>query len=223
MPEAAVYNFQGEVVKKISLDDSVFNVLAKPEIVREAVVAQMANSRIVLAHTKDRSEVRGGGKKPWKQKGTGRARHGSIRSPLWIGGGIAFGPTKDRNFEKKINKKVRKAALKMVLSEKARENKIYLIEDPLLKEEKTKSSYTLLKNLKLRRSKDSENKTKKAKEQKVLVVLTKEKKDLWRYFKNLEKVTVISAESLNVVDLLKNQSVVAPVSCIDSIVKTYNK
>lgn len=223
MPEASVYNFQGEVVKKITLDDSIFNVSAKPEIVREAVVAQVANSRVVLAHTKDRSEVRGGGRKPWKQKGTGRARHGSIRSPLWIGGGITFGPTSERNFEKKINKKVRKSALKMVLSDKARENKIYLIEDPMLKEQKTKSSYTLLKNLKLRKSKNSENKTKKAKEQKVLVVLTKEKKDLWRYFKNLDRVTVISADSLNVVDLLKNQCVVAPLSCIDSIVKTYNK
>src|SRR3989338_7273411 len=103
-----VYNQEGEKVKEMDLNPAVFEVAMNNDLVHQAVVAQAANKRKPLAHTKDKGEVRGGGKKPWKQKGTGRARHGSSRSPLWIGGGVTFGPTNERNFSKKINKKMKK-------------------------------------------------------------------------------------------------------------------
>lgn len=230
MPQASIYNFNGEVVGKELLDDIIFNVPVKPEIVQQAVVAQQANSREVVAHTKDRSEVRGGGRKPWKQKGTGRARHGSIRSPLWAGGGVTFGPNNERNFSKKINKKVRKSALRMVLTDRAKNNAIYLVEDTIIPEKKTKSAHVLLKNLKLRKTKevvknedDGNKKNIIAKERSILVVLPKEKKEFSKFFRNIARVTPISVESLNVVDIMKNQYLVMPISSIDAIYKLYNK
>jgi large subunit ribosomal protein L4 len=105
--KAKLYNWKGEAVGEETLDAKVFGVEVKTVVVQQAVVAQNANARQVLAHVKDRSEVRGGGKKPWQQKGTGRARHGSIRSPLWVGGGVTFGPTSARNFAVKVNKKLK--------------------------------------------------------------------------------------------------------------------
>ena len=120
-----LYDFQGKETGEEILDPKLFGVEADPEIVHEMVVAQQKNSRDVLAHTKGRAEVRGGGKKPWRQKGTGRARHGSIRSPLWIGGGITFGPTKLRNFSVKVNKKVKQKAKNrpaLVVTKNAEEN-----------------------------------------------------------------------------------------------------
>src|SRR3989339_1966026 len=113
-----VYNQVAEPVSEITLTDSVFNVVVKPELVQQDAITQMANARQVLAHTKDRSEVAGSGKKPWKQKGTGRARVGSVRSPIWRSGGVTFGPTKNRNFSKELNKKMRQKAMLMVLSDK---------------------------------------------------------------------------------------------------------
>ena len=101
MKKYPVYNITAEKVKEVELNPKIFGVQVKEAVVHQAAVAQMANARRVLAHTKDRGEVRGGGAKPWRQKGTGRARHGSVRSPLWVGGGITFGTTKERNFLKK--------------------------------------------------------------------------------------------------------------------------
>jgi large subunit ribosomal protein L4 len=106
-----IYNQQGDTKGEIEVSDSVFGVKTNSVLINEALVAQMSNERQVLADTKDRSEVRGGGKKPWRQKGTGRARAGSSRSPIWAGGGVTFGPTKDRNFSKKINKQAKRKAL----------------------------------------------------------------------------------------------------------------
>ncbi|MFA5420997.1 MAG: 50S ribosomal protein L4, partial [Patescibacteria group bacterium] len=100
-----VYNQEAKVVGEVKLSDKVFALEANSDLIHQALVAQMSNERQVLAHTKTKAEVRGGGKKPWKQKGTGRARAGSSRSPIWVGGGVTFGPRKDRNFTKKINKK----------------------------------------------------------------------------------------------------------------------
>jgi len=127
MPEL-VYNQQGEKVGQVDLPAELFGVPLNRDLVHQVVVTQMANSRQVLAHTKDRSEVRGGGAKPWRQKGTGRARHGSIRSPIWVGGGVAFGPTKERVFAKKINKKMKRQALFMVLSSKVKDKEIVLLD-----------------------------------------------------------------------------------------------
>ncbi len=234
MPELPIYNFKGEVVGNKLLDEKVFGVKVKSEVVTQAVVAQEANAREAIAHTKDRSEVRGGGKKPWKQKGTGRARHGSIRSPLWKGGGVTFGPTKDRNFSIKINKKARKLALRMVLSDKAESKNIFAIEDALFPEQKTHFALELLKNLKLRRVSAKKQEGKEAglekkdekeprvKNKSILVVLPKEKKEYAKYFRNLDKVAIIGAESLNVIDALKSHYIIMTVQSIDVVSKIYS-
>src|SRR3989338_4584896 len=117
----------GEPSGTTELNDRIFNVPVKPALIQRAVRTQESNSRQVLAHTKTRAEVRGGGRKPWKQKGTGRARHGSIRSPLWVGGGITFGPRSNRNFTQKVNRKVRKQALLMVLSDKVANDRLIVV------------------------------------------------------------------------------------------------
>src|SRR3989339_449677 len=114
---AKVYNIEGKNVGTVELPARLFGVEVKPEVVHQVVVGKQSNKRQVLAHTKTRADVSGGGKKPWKQKGTGRARHGSSRSPIWIGGGVTFGPRKDRNFGVKINKKMARKALAMALSD----------------------------------------------------------------------------------------------------------
>src|SRR5680860_164229 len=139
-----VYNQVAEPVKDLELSANIFGVDASQELLHQAMVAQMANSSQVLAHTKDRSEVSGGGKKPWKQKGTGRARAGSSRSPIWIGGGVTFGPTKDRNFSKKMNKKMRQKAVMMALSDKVAQSSLVVIDTLKMKEFKTKQFVAML-------------------------------------------------------------------------------
>jgi len=133
-----VYNQAAEQVGDIKLSDKVFGIKLNEALIHQAMVTQMANERQVLAHTKDRSEVRGGGKKPWRQKGTGRARAGSSRSPIWIGGGVTFGPTKDRNFKKKINQKMKQKAILMVFSDKAVSENIAVLDKIETSEFKTK-------------------------------------------------------------------------------------
>src|SRR3990167_849107 len=129
-----LYNQKGEKVSSIELPKEVFEVPFNKDTVHQAFVTQLANSRVIHASTKTRSEVRGGGKKPWKQKHTGRARHGSIRSPLWVGGGVTFGPSVARNYEKKINKKMKRKALCMVLSAKARDHELIFLDELSLPE-----------------------------------------------------------------------------------------
>src|SRR3989339_1398686 len=123
-----IYNQKAENVGQMEISNKVLNVEINEGLVHQAMVAQMANERQVLAHTKDRSEVSGGGKKPWRQKGTGRARSGSSRSPIWKGGGVTFGPTKDRNFKKDINRKMKQKALTMVLSGKVKDENFVVLE-----------------------------------------------------------------------------------------------
>ncbi|MBI3638443.1 50S ribosomal protein L4, partial [Candidatus Wolfebacteria bacterium] len=124
-----VFDKQNNKVGTIDLPDGIFAVKWNPNLVHQALMAQLSNSRQNLAHAKGRGEVRGGGKKPWKQKGTGRARHGSIRSPLWRGGGATFGPTKEENFKRKINKKMRRLAVLSVLSRKFKENELKVVDN----------------------------------------------------------------------------------------------
>ena len=114
-----IYNQNAEAAGEMELSPKVFGVKVNHDLIHQAVVTQMANERQVIAHTKDRSEVRGGGRKPWAQKGTGRARHGSSRSPIWIGGGVTFGPRNDRNFKMRLNRKMKQNAMLMALSDKA--------------------------------------------------------------------------------------------------------
>src|SRR3989338_11586370 len=129
MQKVSVYNQNGEKLEEIELNSKIFGLAVKPELVTQAIIAQRANQRKVIAHTKNKGEVAGGGKKPGKQKGTGRGRHGSIRSPLWRGGGVTFGPTSDRNFFRKVNRKTKRMGLLTVLTEKAAEGKVIVLED----------------------------------------------------------------------------------------------
>ncbi len=143
-----VYNLQTEKVKDVELNPEIFDIPINQDLVHQALVAQMANSRKNYAHTKGRGEVRGGGRKPWRQKGTGRARHGSIRSPLWVGGGVTFGPTKYRNYSQKLNKKMKKKAILICLSDRVKDKQVTLVDKFDFKNQKTKEIVEALANLK---------------------------------------------------------------------------
>lgn len=147
--KAPFYNQNGEKAKEVVLPKDVFGQEAKPELIHQAVVAQQANQRLVRASTKDRSEVSGGGRKPWRQKGTGRARHGSIRSPLWVGGGVTFGPTRERNFDQKLNRQMARRALEGALAGKAKDGQIIIVENFKLDQPKTKKVATIINKISL--------------------------------------------------------------------------
>jgi len=169
-----------------------------------------ANQRQVLAHTKARGEVSGGGKKPWKQKGTGRARAGSSRSPLWKGGAVIFGPTKFRNFKVKINKKIKQLAFKMALSQKVAENSLILLETLSLDKPKTKTFVEIKKNLPLIGKK-------------VLVVFPQINKEMKLASRNVPNVNQVSLNELSLLDLLKNDSVVTTKEAVEFWTKVYKK
>lgn len=209
MDKVKVYNLEGNVIKDISLNEKIFNIPVNEGLVHQVYVAQMANKRQPLAHTKERGEVRGGGKKPWRQKGTGRARAGTIRSPLWVGGGITFGPRKTRNFSKKINKKMKNKALLMVLSDKALEKNIIITENFKLEKIKTKDFTNILDKLPI--------------EKKVLIVLPKSDEVVWKSSNNLQNVKVILADSLNMIDILNFNTLVIPEESLEIIEATYLK
>ena len=147
MAKVAVYNKEGKKVKDQDVPDTWFAVEANTDVIHQVVVAQQNNKRKTLAHTKDRSEVRGGGKKPWRQKGTGRARHGSIRSPLWKGGGVTFGPRKNKNYTSQINRKMAGKALAMILTAKAVNDQFFCVADFGITDEQTKNLDCILKKL----------------------------------------------------------------------------
>ncbi len=161
-----VYNQKAETVDEVKLSDQVFGVKVNEALVHQAMVMQMANERQVLAHTKDRSEVRGGGRKPWRQKGTGRARAGSIRSPIWKGGGITFGPRKDKNFKKKINKKMKQKAMLMVLSDRVANKNLVILDQLEIGEFKTKVFDEILGGLEKKKLVNSKQLTVNSKEEK---------------------------------------------------------
>jgi len=207
MLKAKVYNQQGKEVKTIDLPKSVFGVQPREEVIHQVVVAQQNNSRQVLAHAKGRAEVRGGGRKPWRQKGTGRARHGSTRSPIWVGGGVTFGPTKVRNFSKKVNKKMKRTALFMALSDRLAANEIKFVDKIDFPEIKTKKAVDLMKKLKA-----GDN---------ILIVVEKTDQNLIKSCQNLPKVSVIRADSLNVIDLLRYKELLITEKAIENLVKVY--
>ncbi|PIR78467.1 MAG: 50S ribosomal protein L4 [Candidatus Magasanikbacteria bacterium CG10_big_fil_rev_8_21_14_0_10_36_16] len=192
MTKVAMYNSKGEAVKDLELSEAVFATPINKETVHQVFVAMRANARQPWADTKDRSEVSGGGRKPWKQKGTGRARHGSNRSPIWSGGGITFGPLSDRNYKQKINKKVRNLVTRMCLSDKVLDNKM-LVLDKFDFEGKTKDMVTLSKKL--------------FKEvRKTLVVLTDvNAQEAIKSLRNIKAFDIVRAEDVNVLDLLQHQ------------------
>jgi large subunit ribosomal protein L4 len=210
MAKVKIYNQLGEEAGEMQLDASLFDVKVSPALVHEAVIAQSANAREAIAHTKTRGEVRGGGRKPWKQKGTGRARHGSRRSPIWIGGGITFGPRSIRNFAKKMNRKARRKALAMVLSDKVNHEKMIALEGLTLTESKTKALSSILTKL-------------PTSEKKTLLVTVPENKVVAKSAQNLQGVQTIPANALNVIDLLSYEYVVATKPAIELITKLYNR
>jgi len=195
-----LYNQNAESVGTVELSDKIFGLTMNVDLVKQVVEAQRANARQVLAHTKDRSQVRGGGKKPWRQKGTGRARHGSIRSPIWKGGGVTFGPTKERNFAKDINKKKKQKALFMTLSSKIKDKQLVVLEDIKLDQPKTKDAAGVLSKV----TKLFDNyKTTKTKKDSILAVVDAKDRNLEKAFSNLPFASIIEARNLNALDVLK--------------------
>lgn len=216
MIKIPVYNLNGEKVKEFEISSRIFGRQPKAEVVHQVVVAQQANSRPVLAHTKDKSDVRGGGRKPWRQKGTGRARHGSIRSPLWVGGGVTFGPTKDRNFSKRVNKKQKQLALAMCLSDKVADSKFVVLDQFTLESGKTKDLAGIVDSLrkKIESLKGLKN---------ILIVVADNDKNFFKASNNLQSINVITADSLNCVDVLKGSAIVTSVEAVGKIDSHYKK
>lgn len=186
-----VINQKGEKTGEHKLSPEVFGVEPNQEMIQQVVVAHLANQRAAYAHTKSRGEVRGGGRKPWRQKGTGRARAGTIRSPLWRGGAITFGPLKERNYKQKINKKVRRKAILMCLSDKVNNNQLLVLDKLSLPEIKTRSLFNVL------------NKIIPEKNKKILLALVEKNLILIKSGQNIENLTIISTQDINTLGLLK--------------------
>lgn len=197
--ELKVYNQNGEEAGKVKLPESVFGLPFNTELIHQVVVSMQANSRKTIAHAKGRGEVRGGGKKPWRQKGTGRARHGSSRSPIWIGGGVTHGPLKEKDYSKKINKKMKIKALYTALSAKARDGEILILDDLNISQPKTKETHKIVSNL----SKIKGFEKLGFKRQNRAMFLIKDPdKNLNRAFRNLPGVMVGEARNLNTLSAL---------------------
>lgn len=198
--EVKIYNQKAEETGKIKLSEDIFGLPWNDALMHQVVVSARANQRASIAHAKGRGEVRGGGKKPWPQKGTGRARHGSIRSPIWVGGGVTHGPLKEKNYAKKINKKMNKRALLTALSQKFRDNEILFLDKIILTQPKTKEAFDIMKNISGIKNFEKLSIKKK---NRALVALPKRDEEINRGFRNLFGVKISEARNLNVLDLLK--------------------
>lgn len=196
--EYPLYNQNADNIGTVSLPDSVFAVPSNNDLLHQVVSAQMTNKRQVLAHAKTRAEVRGGGKKPWRQKGTGRARHGSIRSPIWKGGGATFGPTKEVNFKKKVSKKMARKALIVALSEKTRGNNVFVVNSIDLNAPKTKEIAGILKSFKDKLGQTGS----------VLIITPSLNKELHRAISNIQKTGIIEARNLNPLEALSYKNLI---------------
>ncbi len=212
--KVSVYNQKGEVVGDIELNSKIFEVKPNEHLLAEAVRIQMANSRSIGGHTKTRGEVSGGGRKPWKQKGTGRARVGSTRSPIWRHGGITFGPRSNRNWELKLNKKAKTQALFMGLSDKAKDKQFIVVDSFTLEQPKTKEFNKTLSTL---------NSGIKFSGKKQLLVVAKKDDKIIRSSRNIKSVKTVLANSLNILDVLKADSMVVLKDSLPVIEKTYLK
>lgn len=210
-----VYNQSAETVKDLELSAKIFGVKPSNELLHQAVVASQANSRQVLAHTKDRSEVSGGGKKPWKQKGTGRARVGSSRSPLWIGGGVTFGPTKNRNFKQKINQKMKQKAMFMALSDKVASQALVVLDNLEFKEYKTKQFNQILTAL--------EKKVLNNDRRDILIINDLKNEKAQYSGRNLAGVKIINLENINLLDILNYKNLLLTEAGIKILSDRYSK
>ncbi len=217
-----VYNQKGEEVGKMELPKEIFGVKLNPDLVHQVVVSQMANRRRVIAHTKDRGEVSGGGRKPWRQKGTGRARHGSIRSPIWRGGGVTFGPTKERNFKKRIPKKMKRKALFMVLSQKLKDKELIVLDDLRLEKPKTKEMIDIIKAQSSRIKTQNQNlKQKTENKQSFLIALPKIDRNIILGARNIPRVATMQAKDLNCLDILNYKYLLMPKESIKIIEENF--
>jgi len=211
----AVYNQQGKEIGTTLLPKEIFDVKINPDLMHQVVVSQMANRRKVIAHAKGRGEVQGGGRKPWRQKGTGRARVGSIRSPLWRHGGVTFGPTKERVFKKVIPKKMKRLALFMVLSGKVKNNLLILLDKLKIDQVKTKLIVKTIENLKL--------KIENFKKGSILIALPELDKNIILAARNIPKVETVEVRNLNALDLLSFKYLIMPKESIKVIKTTFLK
>lgn len=213
MITAKVYNTAGAATRDMELDPYVFSAVPDASLLHFVVTASSANARRVISNTKTRAEVRGGGKKPWKQKHTGRARHGSTRSPIWIGGGITFGPRSNRNYKAKINAKVMQKAMRMCLSLRAGEGKLLLVESWKLPAMKTKAVKQLLLSLQIPL----------AKKNAALLVADTQARTLIRAAKNISSLRTVGKENMSVTDLLKYPYMIATPEVVTHLTSVYGK
>ena len=205
MAQVSVYNMEGKEVEKINLSDAVFGVEVNEHLVHMAVVQQLANNRQGTQKAKTRSEVSGGGRKPWRQKGTGHARQGSTRAPQWTGGGIVFAP-KPRDYSFKLNKKEKRAALKSALTRRVQENKLIVIDELKFDEIKTKQFVKVMENLQLT---------------KAYVVLNENDEKVVKSAKNLPNVQTALTNTINVYDVMKGGTVVLTKDAVKTIEEVY--
>lgn len=205
MANVAIYNMEGNEVGSLELNDAIFGVKVNEHLVHMAVVQQLANNRQGTQKAKTRSEVSGGGKKPWKQKGTGHARQGSIRAPQWKGGGVVFAPT-PRDYSFKLNKKEKRAALKSALTSRVNNNKFIVLDDLKMDEIKTKRFVQVLDNLKVK---------------KALVVINENDKNVVLSARNLPGVKTAQTNTINVYDILKYDTVVITKDAVATIEEVY--
>ena len=206
MPKIDVYDMKGKKVSDLELADSIFGIEPNKEIVHSVLVNYLANQRQGTQSTKTRAEVSGGGKKPWRQKGTGRARQGSIRAPQWIKGGIALGP-KPRSYRYAVNKKERRLAIKSILSSKVLEKELTVLDKLEVKEIKTKTMVKVLADLKV--------------EGKTLIVLPEKNDKVFMSARNIEGVKTILLNNINVFDLLKYNNLILPLDTVKKIEEVY--
>ena len=201
---------EGKEKGSIVLPKEIFEVELNPALLHQVIVSSSSNRRQVIAHAKGRSEVRGGGRKPWRQKGTGRARHGSIRSPIWKGGGVTFGPTKERVFKKKINKKARRKALLMVLSAKAKEKSIVILDNFKLEKPKTKEVSELMRKIMPGVMSAS-------------LILPKREEKIFKAGRNIKGLSILEARNINAFDLLSSKYLILTKDTIGEIKKVFLK
>ncbi|GKX28455.1 50S ribosomal protein L4 [Vallitalea longa] len=205
MAKVSVYNMEGKQVGDIELNDNIFGVEINEHLMHMSVVGQLANKRQGTQSAKTRSEVRGGGAKPWRQKGTGRARQGSIRAPQWTGGGVVFAP-KPRDYSIKLNKKEKRAALKSALTSRVNDNKIIVVDELKFDEIKTKKMSTVLDNLNV---------------QKALIVLNDNDKNVILSTRNIRGVKTALTNTINVYDILKYDTFVVTKDAVATIQEVY--
>lgn len=212
MIKVDIYNQEGKVVGEKELNPEIFGVEPKSELIRQAVVGLLANQRHPWAQTKVKGEIRGGGIKPWRQKGTGRARAGSIRSPLWRGGGIIFGPRKERVYDQKLNKKSKKKVLLMCLSDKVKEKKMYILDKLVMPEIKTKRINLIITSL-----------INSDKSQNVLISLSNKDENVIKSGRNIKGVKMLPVTGLNILDLLRADYLLTTVEGVDKIQEYFGK